>query len=198
MTAEKQAPEPTKPAPQQPSGQWQFTATDDPEAPLSQPDPDAPKQQLEPIHWTASQFVAHHKSTQWYINLAIATAIVAGLIYLITRGDVVATATVVVAAIFFGISAGRKPRVLEYEVNTKGIAAGKQFFPYSSFKSFSVIEEGAVTGLVFLPLKRFMPALTVYCAPEDEGRIIALLASFLPMQPAKEGPVDRFLQRIRF
>ena len=154
------------------------------------PDPEA-------IRWTASEFIAHNKGVGWYLVLMISAIILAALAYLISR-DVVSTVVVIVVAIFLAILASRQPRILQYEVSAKGFTVGQHFYPYGTFKSFSVLQEGAFSSILFMPLKRFTPPITIYYTPADESRIIQVISSYLPLAPPSNDLLDKFLERIRF
>ncbi|HEY1835821.1 MAG TPA: hypothetical protein VGG13_03300 [Candidatus Saccharimonadales bacterium] len=149
------------------------------------------------VGWTASEFIAHEKGAGWYLALVLATAALTAIIYLLTK-DKISSGVVVIAAIIFGVYAGRKPRTLAYRLDDSGLTVADKFYDYGQFRSFVVIGEGAFRSITFMPLKRFMPALTIYYAPEDEQKITDLLADQLPMESRGHDPLDRFLHRIRF
>lgn len=199
------------------SGNWQFKPGDTlkPDADVAQPPqpqataPDSPsdadQDQAEPegappgdgVSWTASEFIAHEKGVGWYLALVLATAMLATLIYLLTK-DKISSGVVILAAIIFGAYAARKPRTLEYRLDDSGLTIAGKFYDYSQFRSFVVIQEGAFPSITFMPLKRFMPSLTVYYSPQDEQKITDLLADQLPIENRGHDPLDRFLHRIRF
>lgn len=184
--------------PAEPAGQWKFTAED---AGADVESPNAAHREAvssEPVTWTASEFVAHQKSPGWYGALAVGTVILAGLVFLITRGDFISTGVVVFAAVIFGIFAARQPRTLEYRLDGGGLSIGGKFYAYDVFKSFSVVDEGAFSGILLYPLKRFMPLLTILYAPDDEHKIVDLLADRLPMENRTYDAVDRLMHKIRF
>ena len=178
------------PAPDGDANQWPY----DPESMDAQQQSPAP---VEEVQWTASEFIAHDKGFGWFALLFIATAVLAGLVYLISH-DWASTGLVIGAAVILGIAAVRKPRVLTYIVNSHGLTIGQKFYPYSEFKSFSVVDEGAFSSVVFMPLKRFMPTITIYYGSEDEDRIIDVLALYLPMEEHKHDVFDQLIRRIHF
>src|SRR5690606_16687884 len=137
-----------------------------------------------------SEFVAHQKGAGWYLLLAVIAIAGAAAIYLLT-GDMVAAGVILFAALAFGIFAARKPRVLRYRVDRDGLHIEDKLYHYGNFKSFAVVEEDAIHSVLLLPMKRFMPALTVYYAPEDEPKIVDALADYLPLQPAQNDLIDR-------
>ncbi|HVC36202.1 MAG TPA: hypothetical protein VNE40_02030 [Candidatus Dormibacteraeota bacterium] len=149
------------------------------------------------ITWTASEFVAHHKSTSWYLVLAVAALGLAAIVWLLTK-DKISTGVVLVGAVVFGGYGARQPRQLSYSLNGDGLTVGDKRYSLDEFRSFSVIAEGAFSSITFMPLKRFGSLTTIYYDPADEARIIDLLAERLPSEEPHHDMVDRFMGRIRF
>lgn len=149
------------------------------------------------VTWTASEFVAHEKSANWYLSFAGSAILLGAVIFLLTR-DFVSLVVVFVAAVVMGIYASRKPRQLTYRIDEAGIAIGPKHFGYEEFRSFSIMPEGAFSSIVLLPLKRFSPLTTIYFAPDDEDTIVDMLVDRLPFEDFKFDAVDRLMRRIRF
>jgi hypothetical protein len=149
------------------------------------------------IAWTASEYVANPKNGSWFALLAGASAAVAVIVYILTS-DVISTVVVGILGILVGVFAARPPHVLEYSLDTKGIKMGSRFYPYHGFKSFSVVEDGALTHVSLLPLKRFMPPIPIHYPPDNEESIIHTLADYLPYEEHKRDMIENFSRRIRF
>lgn len=149
------------------------------------------------IAWTASEYIAHHKSPGWYATLAASAVAAAFLVWLLTK-DKISAAVVLFGALMLGIYAGRQPRQLEYLIDETGLTIGEKYYPYDSFRSFAVVAEGAFSSIIFMPLKRFAPAISIYYAPQDEAAIVDLLAVRLPSEDLRKDPIDRLMSRIRF
>lgn len=168
-----------------------------------QPTPDVPDDGAsqafapEPVAWTASEFIAHQKSSSWYAILGGAAAVAAVAVYFLTH-DKITVGMIIVAAIFMGIFAGRKPRTLQYEIDASGVRIAQKLYPYGLFKSFSVIDEGPLSSIVLMPLKRFMPSISMYYEPSDEAAIVNMLSAYLPYEERQRDAVDSFMHRIRF
>ena len=139
----------------------------------------------------------HHKNIGWYFLLVLALGVASALLYLITR-DMISVVAVVILAVVFGVSAGRKPRILNYQLDRAGLTVGQRFYSYGNFKSFSLVNEGAFTSIMFMPLKRFMPAVSIYFSPEDEEKIVEVLSAHLPLQQGEQDAIDKLMHRIRF
>lgn len=149
------------------------------------------------VSWTASEFIANHKNAGWYAMLFAAIAAIAGLTYILTR-DWISATTIVIVGSMFAILAGKKPRQLSYRLDSKGITVGDKFYPYGMFKSFTVLHEGAIGCINLLPLKRFMPELSIYYPPDEESKILDVLTASLPNDQKAEHSFDRLMKRIRF
>ena len=151
----------------------------------------------EDISWTASEFIAHQKSFGWYLGLGLAAASLAVVVYILTR-DKVSSVMIIIVACVFGVFALKKPRVLQYIVDDRGITIGQKHYSFSLFKSFSVVEDGAAHSLILMPLQRFMPTISVYYSVGDEQKILVKIADFLPFEEHAQDFVDRIMRKIRF
>lgn len=150
------------------------------------------------ISWTASEYIAHHKSSNWYLLLGLAGAALAALTYFLTDGDIVSVAVMVLVVVVFGFYGARKPREQQYAIGPDGIMIGPRVYQFSQFKSFSVVDEDAFSSITFMPMQRFMPAISIYYDPQDEDAIAEVLTAYLPVDNHGHDPVERFMRKIRF
>lgn len=179
-------------------GNWTFHNED--EAGMSQPQNDAPsaaQTPVKPVTWTASEFIAHHKTPGWYAAVAGGFIMLGVLIYVVTK-DIISVVAISIVVILFLVASGKKPQQRPYQVDDQGVSIGSRFYPYSLFKSFAMRQEGAIGSISFMPLKRLMPEISIYYAPEDEARIVDVLTANLPNDQRKEQGVDRLMKRLRF
>jgi hypothetical protein len=177
--------EPTEPEP----STWQYSSEGQPDA---QPMPDIPT-----VSWSASEYIEHEKAATWFLGLGVIAVLLAAIIFLITH-DVVTTGAIILAAGLFGVAGARKPRTLDYQLDTVGVHIGSKTYGYNNFKSFSVIEEGALSSVQLLPLKRFMPPISLYYPPDQEDQILGVLGSYLPHEIHSHDPIDRLMRKVRF
>jgi hypothetical protein len=96
------------------------------------------------------------------------------------------------------VAAARQPQTLKYGINHAGIMVGEKFYPFPDFKSFSIADEEALSSIVLLPMKRFMPGLTIYYPPDQEDEIMTVLSLYLPHETRRVDVVDRLARRLRF
>jgi len=168
-----------------------------PDDPSSEPDSPPIDNDDQSVTWTASEFVVHDKSAGWYAMLAVGVLLLAALIFIIIR-DLVSVTVVIIAGLLLGVYGSHKPRQLEYRIDKRGVGIGKRHYVYDEFKSFSVVPEGAFASIVFMPLKRFAVPTTIYYAPADEDRILAVLSDQLPFEEHRSDAVDSLMRHIRF
>lgn len=112
--------------------------------------------------------------------------------------DFITSGVLILVAALFGITAARKPRTLQFELTGRGVQIGTKFYPYANFKSFTIIQEGAFSSIQLLPLKRFLPTISLYYPPEQVDQITGMLGSFLPHEDRPIDPIDRLMRRVRF
>ena len=147
--------------------------------------------------WTAAEFVAHHKTPQWFVAFAAVCFIIIAAVFFITK-DVTAVLALIVGAVAVGIFAGRAPRDQQFQIDDEGFSIGQRRFSFAQFKSFSVIHEGALSSVQFLPLKRFAPYTTIYFGPNDEDQVLDRVEDALPYVEHAGDAIDRLLRRVRF
>src|SRR5260370_10274655 len=151
-----------------PSGHWQFRPGDTVSAGTSTQMPAAPEQNIpgytppnfspsgtdDAVSWSASEYIAHHKSFGWYALLAAATLALASGIFFATK-DKISTSIVIIVALIFGVSAGRKPSTLQYAIDNSGLHIGQKFYGYGQFVSVALTADVACSAIVFITLKSF-------------------------------------------
>ncbi len=158
---------------------------------------DEPRDTGPGVSWTASEYIAHQKGMSWYVLLGLGAALLAGIVFVVTK-DLVSTVVTSLGVIMLGVFAARQPRVLSYQLSQQGVQAGQKFYPYVDFKSFSVQENGGISSVLFTSMKRFMPGLTIYYPPDQEEDIINFVADYLPHEELAVDPIDRFMRKVRF
>jgi len=149
------------------------------------------------IKWNASEFVDHQKSVGWFLPLLIGIFVASCLMYLITR-SILSTIVILLGGSAFVVFARQKPRTLSYTLGGTSITVGQRTYSYDDFRTFSILQEGALYSIFLEPIKRFMPPLSIYFAPEDGEKIFDVLAAHIPHQERQPDPVERLMRRIRF
>lgn len=162
---------------------------------LTHPEPAADS--TDSISWTASEFITHHKTGGWYALLMLAAAVAAVLCFVVTR-DIVSTVVIILVGAVLATMASHKPRQLSYRLDASSITIGNKLLSLHDFRSFSVMQEGAISSIALTPLKRFGFLTTIYYDPNDEQNIIQILSRSLPHETRQPDAIDGLLRRMRF
>lgn len=149
------------------------------------------------VTWEASEYIHHQKSAGWFLLLGLGTAGLSAGLYLLI-GDIFSIIVLVILAVTTGIFAARPPRTLRYSLSHSGLSVDKKRYPLDEFRSYSLAQEGAILSITFLPTRRFMVPVTVYFSPQDEAKIIEVLAANLPHEARPPDMIDRWSSRLRF
>lgn len=170
--------------------QWSYTGG---ESNLATPMPTS----VEAISWEASEYIAHEKQMSWYIALYGGSLFITFVVYLLNR-DILTSVAIMTVAFCAGFFASRQPGSKKYQLSSKGITIDGKNYAFSNFRSFSLVEEGAIDSIWLRPLSRFTPAIVMHYAPDDEDKILELLSVFLPHEQRELDAIDRASRRLRF
>jgi hypothetical protein len=167
------------------------------ETPLTKPEDSLVSQDGQSITWTTAEFHAHDKSAGWYLLLAIATIVSAGVLYIWTK-SIVTPVVILISGIIFGIYGTHQPNQLEYSMDDQGIRIGSKQYHYDEFRLFIVTTGSPLPEITLLPIKRFMPPLSVRYVPEVENKMLDMLGDHLPFEERRPEVIDSLMRRIHF
>lgn len=196
-TAETPVASPEPPQPPQPPVAQPAPYTAPILAPPQLQVPAQPVDQQPAMAWSASEFIRQEKGGRWYAVYVAALVVLSIGVYLFTK-DVVSTVIVGIALLGLLFLSLRKPKMQDYSVEGGDLTIGRKLYYLHDFKSFSVLDESSVVEVTLLPLKRFMPPVSVYVPPDRADELTAHLADYLSFEPRKADMMDTILRRIRF
>lgn len=151
----------------------------------------------EPVTWTASEYIDHSRGFSWYVVLSVGTAVLSAVVYLITK-DIFATIITALVGVVVWVFSLRKPQEITYKLSQDGLEAGNKTYNYSQFKSFSIIREGGLYSINLMPIKKFMPIITVYFEPNQEEKIVNIVGQHLAYEQRGMDSIERLTRRLRF
>ncbi|HEX9679483.1 MAG TPA: hypothetical protein VGA08_02585 [Candidatus Saccharimonadales bacterium] len=157
--------------------------------------PDAAEDKV--VTWEASEYIHHQKSSSWFLILAGGTLVVSAALYLLIK-DIFSVIVLILMAVALAVFGARRPEVRRYSLSQNGLSIGDRDFALDDFRSYSVMQEGALLSITFQPIKRFMIPVTIYFSPQDAGSIGSILESMLPHEDHGPDLVDRLMRIIRF
>ncbi len=158
--------------------------------------PQQPAESLEnTISWEASESIHHERDGFWVIGFISVVAILLGLS--VWQQQWTFTALIVIMTIVLVVYIRRPTRVLRYSLSFDGLHIGEQFYGFDEFRSFGILEEGALFSVMLMPTKRFGQAMTIYFTEDEGEKIVDILGAYLPMEDLHLDVLDNLLRRLR-
>lgn len=149
------------------------------------------------LEWQASEYIEHEKSLKWFVILGVVTlALVAAAVFLLKNYTF--AILLVVMAIAIAVWAKRPASNIYYRLNTTGVWVDEKFFSLHDFRSFGVLQDGAVYAVMLLPNKRFSPGVTVYLPHEMGEEIVDILGTTLTIETIQPDWIDRLTRKLNF
>jgi len=164
-------------------------------APQAQPERQATETPAETISWEASESIHHERDGAWVIGFIATVVLLLGVS--IWQQQWTFTALIIIMAIALVVYIRRPTRVLRYSLSFNGLHIGEQFHSFDEFRSFGVLEEGALFSVMLMPTKRFGQALTIYFTENEGEKIVDILGAYLPMEDLHLDALDSLLRRLR-
>jgi hypothetical protein len=156
--------------------------------------PQATSQSLE---WQASEYVEHEKSMKWFVILAVATLVLIAVAVFLLNNYTFAV-LIVVMAIAVAVWARRPANEMHYRLDAAGVWVNGKFFAMHDFRSFGVMQEGAIYAVVLLPVKRLTPGVRVYFPEELGEQIVDILGTSMPMEDIQPDWIDSITRKLNF
>lgn len=166
-----------------------------PQMPNEQPPAAMPAADEQAMQWQAPEYLSGDRTPLWFISFwgaVVVLMIIAAV--LIQSWSFVILIPVMAAALM--MYTHRAARMMTYVVSTKGLYINDQLHPLSEFRSFGVLQEDSMPSLLFIPTKRFRPAITVYFPQEIGEPLVDFLGARVPMQPAKLDAFDKLVRKL--
>jgi hypothetical protein len=174
-----------------------YSASDDSVASLQEPSQPDQRPKQKSISWSAPEFHDHEKSARWYVYIVFGIIVLAAALYLLSR-SIMTPIVVIFGGIVIIYYANNKPGDLQYQLTRQGIQIGKKYYTYDEFRLFVVVPDSPLPEFMLIPVKRFMPALSVRYASDDENKIFTMLSEYLPYVERRPDLIESIMHRIHF
>lgn len=148
------------------------------------------------VRWKGLEHIPHERNALWFVGFAVTVVLLLALSILIIRSWTF-TLVIIAATASLLVYVKRPPRELTYALSQKGLYIGDKFYDLAEYKSFGVIRNGIHYSVLLIPLKRFMPGLTVYFPHETGEQLVDSLAARLPMQELHIDLLDKLIRKLR-
>src|SRR3989338_7020404 len=149
------------------------------------------------LQWSALEYEEKERSRDWFWALGV--IVVASSLSAVIYCNYFFAALIVLSGLLLGFFAIKKPDVVSYELNNKGLKIRTRLFPYKNIKSFFVQthkhEQGEIKPILFIKSERmFMPIISVPIDVALAGRIRNIFLSYdVPEEEMKEHPSEHIM-----
>ena len=151
---------------------------------------------IEKLQWSALEYEERERSNDWFWGLGV--IVVAVAITSIIYSNYFFAVLVILGGAMLGFFAVKKPAVILYELNDKGLQAGTRLFPYENISAFWVRKE--LNPSLFIKAERFfMPILSVPIHEDSATQIREVfLAKNIAEVEMKEPTSERIIDSLGF
>lgn len=152
--------------------------------------------------WSALEYEEKDRSPDWFWALGV--IIVTGSIAAIIFGNYFFAALLIISGLLLGFFARKKPEMVTYELNERGLKIRSRLYPYENIKSFWVqlgkSPGSGVKPILFIHSERaFMPIISI---PIDETIAEDIYNIFMsqniPEEEMREHPSERIMEVLGF
>lgn len=157
---------------------------------------------MEKLEWSALEYEEKERNADWFwaLGIIVVTSAIASLIY----GNYFFAILVVLSGILLGFFAIKKPDMVFYELNEKGLKIRTRLYLYENIKSFWVQNgssgEVELKPTLFIKSERvFMPIISVPIPNNIALEIRAvMIAKDIPLEEMREHVSEKIMDFLGF
>ncbi|MCE9549113.1 hypothetical protein K8Q98_01810 [Candidatus Nomurabacteria bacterium] len=155
---------------------------------------------MEKLEWSALEYEEKERTADWFwaLGIVIVTSALASIIY----SNYFFATLLLLSGALLGFFAIKKPDVVNYELNDKGLKIGTRIFLYENIKSFWVAntpELGEHPKLFIKSERAFMPIISVPVIGEYITHIKSMMvAKNIPEEEMKEHASEKIMDFLGF
>lgn len=148
------------------------------------------------ISWDAPEHTHTEKNNDWYWAVGIITITVAALAFIFS--NVIFGILVIVCSFALVVQAARKPKMVHYEINDRGIMMDTVLYPFLTLESFWIDAHEEPAKIIFKSLKTFMPYITAQIEEVDKEEVREILLKYIAETKHDEPISQKILERFGF
>ncbi len=157
---------------------------------------------MDKLEWSALEYEERERDRDWFWALGV--IIIAASLAAIIFENYFFAILIILSGVLLGFFANKKPDVISYELNERGLKVRSRLYPYENIKSFWVQvahpERMLDKSILFIKSERlFMPVISV---PIDETLAediqSIMLAKNIPEEEMREHPSEKIMDRLGF
>ena len=129
---------------------------------------------MQKLSWSALEYEEKERSKDWFwaLGIIVVTSSIAAIIF----ESYFFAVLLLISGVLLGFFAIKKPDMINYELNEKGLQIKNQLYPYENIKSFWVQTEKR--HVLFIKSERvFMPIISVTIEDDLASQIQSIMLS---------------------
>jgi hypothetical protein len=128
--------------------------------------------------WQAPEFETFEREKRWYLWVALILLVIIG--YATYTNSPVMAITFILIGVVGYIYLNKEPRILDFQITTKGIIAGKDLYDFESIDSFWIFENSTQLDILSLHIKnRLTPFIHIPFYEKNSPQIRSLLLEYI-------------------
>ncbi len=151
----------------------------------------------EKISWFGPEFFHWEKGVEWYsaVGIIAFALVVVSVIF----GNYIFAILIVVAVVALVLFSLRGPRIVNVEINNRGVVLDKYFYSYKNLTSFYLDEESLHPKILFKSSRFLMPYIHLPITEDvDAGQIRNFLLQYLEEEELHEPFFQKLLEMLGF
>ena len=149
------------------------------------------------INWEALEHNHTEKGGDWFFAFTI--IFIAIVVAAILLGNPLFALLMGVAGLALAVSAAKRPAVIPFSVNVRGVRIGDELFPFSTLDSYYIEEHNPERPELLIKSKRrFMPLLVLPLPVDNVDDIEEILKEKLPEEHLEESLFLKVLEIFGF
>ena len=148
------------------------------------------------LSWETAEYEFEKKNPDWFWALGIIA--LAGGLTAILLDNYLFGVFIILAAVFLGFYASRRPQMVLYKIDTEGVHVGVEMYPYKNLKAFWLETEGPIKKLLLLSTGSLSPILVLPLGSVSYMAVKEALLKNLPEQKLSEPVSSLIMERLGF
>lgn len=155
------------------------------------------KTNLQEFEWKDKEFSVKEKNKSWFIIPGLIT--IAFGIFALASESFLFLVTIVLGFFVFYIYANKKPRIIKFRIDERGVEIDGRLYEFDSLSSFWIFYNPPEQKEISLRSKRtFLPYIKISLGKENPNEIRKFLLKFIPEKRHSESIIDILMRRIGF
>ncbi len=145
------------------------------------------------IVWEAPEYAHRDKKPDWFWARGIIAACVS--IISIIKGNTLFAVFIILGALTLGFYAVRKPEIVRFEINRKGVRVRNSLYMHNTLKGFWVDTHEDGNKLLIELSRAVLPIISLPLPEEfDPERLREVLLDYIPEKQMREPASDRMIE----